>query len=284
MKNPENPCENNVQQCAKSTLSSRLGVSAAAYLALACMASGPALAALSFEVGLARDPDTNALLYREHHLVRRIDGVPSERLVLYRCADGTAFARKRVDYRRSAQAPEFSLEDARMGYGEGLRRRGGADIVWVRDGSDRAERSASLPGAAARLVADAGFDEFIRQQWTTLMAGGSVPLRFAVPSRLESLGFKLSRVGQATHAGEAAEVFRLRLGGVLGWVAPHIDVAYGRDSRRLLRFEGLSNLREDDGRSQLSARIDFPEAARAALEPQWRAFERQPLSACRVRD
>ncbi len=258
------------------------GVAAAVCLALGLVAS-PAHAALSFEEGLARDPESNALLYREHHLVRRVDGQPRERLVLYRCADGTAFARKRVDYRGSVQAPEFSLEDARLGYGEGLRRRGDAGTVWVREGSGRKERSAALDDARARLVADAGFDEFIRGQWSALSAGKSVPLRFAVPSRLESLGFKVSRVGQATHAGEAADVFRLRLGGVLGWVAPHIDVAYGRESRRLLRFEGLSNLREDDGRSQLSARIDFPRPARAATEQQWQAFQDQALSGCRVR-
>ena len=33
-------------------------------------------------------------------------------------------------------------------------------------------------------LSDAGFDEFIRDNWTPLVAGESVPLRFAVPSRL----------------------------------------------------------------------------------------------------
>lgn len=248
------------------------------------LATPGAQAAISFEEGLAHDPGDNRLLYREQHLVRRQDGQPLERLVLYRCADGTAFARKRVDYRGSTQAPEFSLEDARLGYGEGLRRDGDSDAetVWVRAGVGAEERSAVLDDPA-RLVADAGFDEFIRGHWQPLLAGESVELRFAVPSRLESLGFKVVRVGATRFAGEPAELFRLRLGGWLGWIAPHIDVAYGRDSRRLLRFEGLSNLRADDGASQLLARIDFPAAARRAGEPQWRDFASTPLSACRVR-
>jgi hypothetical protein len=239
-----------------------------------------AQAAISFEEGVARDPQDNALLYREQHLLRRQDGQLLERLVLYRCADGTPFARKRVDYRVSPQAPSFSLEDARDGYGEGLRRGGGGDTVWVRDGGS--ERSAALRGHP-QLVADAGFDEFIRRNWRPLLAGESVPLRFAVPARLESLGFKVSRIGAARFGGEPAELFRLRLGGWLGWIAPHIDVAYGRDSRRLLRFEGLSNLRADDGGSQLQARIEFPVPAVDAGEPQWRAFAGTTLSACRVR-
>ena len=241
-----------------------------------------AQATISFEEGLARDPRSDELLYREQHLVRRQDGQVLERLVLYRCSDGTPFARKRVDYRPSAQAPSFSLEDARGGYGEGLRRSDGVQRVWVREGAGKAERSAPLD-AEARLVADAGFDEFIRRNWRPLLAGESVPLRFAVPARLESLGFKVSRVGAAEFGGEPAELFRLRLGGWLGWIAPHIDVAYGRESRRLLRFEGLSNLRSDDGGTQLLARIEFPRPAVGAGEPQWRDFARAPLSACRVR-
>ena len=267
----------------KAALSGRLQrIASALFLGLAGLASGPAAADLSYEEGVARDPDSNVVLYREQHLVRRVDGAPSERLVVYRCPDGTAFARKRVDYRDSRQAPAFTFEDARDGYGEGLRRRGQAARVWVREGRDQTERSAPL-AAANLLVADAGFDEFIRRQWQPLLAGESVALRFALPARLESLGFRLKRVGSAQVAGETAELFRLKLGGLLGWVAPHIDVAYGRESRRLLRFEGLSNLRDDDGDSQLSARIDFPRAAKAAAEPQWQAFEALTLSACRVR-
>ncbi|MBP6597358.1 MAG: hypothetical protein KA196_07565 [Arenimonas sp.] len=244
---------------------------------------GGAQAALSYEEGLARDPRTNLPLYREQHLVRRDGGTPVGRLVIYRCLDGTAFARKLVDYRRSSQAPDFALEDARLGYAEGLRRAGSAISLFVRERATEPKRTAALAASPVTLVADAGFDEFVRDQWLRLQAGTSVPLSFAVPSRLESLGFKVYRVGSLELGGEPAELFRLRLGGLLGWIAPHIDVAYGRDSRRLLRFEGLSNLREDDGDSQLVARIEFPTPATATNEAQWRDFAREPLSACRVR-
>lgn len=250
---------------------------AAALLAL----SSPARAGLSFEEGIARDAGGDGLLYTEQHLVRREGSRPLERLVLYRCADGTAFARKRVDYRQSVFAPAFSLEDARLGYREGLRRAGGPGEVFVREGAGEAERAAALDPQTG--VADAGFDEFVRQHWDALMAGEAVPLHFAVPARLESLGFRIRRVGDTEVAGEPATVFRLALGGWRGWIAPRIDVAYGRDSRRLLRFEGLGNLRDDRGDRQLEARIDFPRPARPADEAQWRAFASERLSACRVR-
>ena len=57
-----------------------------------------------------------------------------------------------------------------------------------------------------------------------------------------------------------------------------------KDSQRLLRFEGMSNLRDDAGRKQLVARIDFPARDQGATDADWRAASSLPLAACRVRD
>jgi len=244
-------------------------------LALPAMAG----ATLRFEEGVARDPDSNAVLYREQHWLRSAGDRPVERLVLYLCPDGRAFGRKQVDYRRSTSAPAFRFDDSRSGYVEGLRDARGPE-VYFRPGVGAPEKAMALP--SKQLVADAGFDEFIRGQWPALLAGEAVPLDFALPARQESMDFTVRRVGDARIAGEAAWIFRLRLGGVLGWVAPHIDVAYGQQSRRLLRFEGVSNVRDDSGRKQLIARIDFAQPSRAVEDGQWQTALNTPLLACAV--
>lgn len=234
---------------------------------------------LRLEEGVARNPRSAAELFREQHWIRSAGDQAIERLVLYRCPDGTAFGRKRIDYRNSAMAPEFFFEDLRSGYREGLRQ-GDQTTVFFRPDGKSAERSARL--ASTRVVADAGFDEFIRLHWSRLLAGDSVPLEFAVPSRLRSFSFSVSRTGETTLANEKAWVFRLKLDGWMGWLVPSIDVSYAQRSRRLLRFEGLSNLRDDAGDQPLIARIDFAEPARAASEGQWQAALQAPLSACRA--
>lgn len=245
---------------------------------LACL-PGVAAASLSFQEGVARNPDSGAVLYREQHWLRS-DGVrPIERLVLYRCPDGRAFGRKQVDYRHSAAAPAFHFDDVRSGYTEGMRDDAGPS-VFFRPARGASEQSAAV--AAPRLVVDAGFDEFIRSRWQALLSGAAVPLDFALPARLESLGFTVRRIGAARLAGEPAWVFRLRLGGMLGWVAPHIDVAYGQQSRRLLRFEGISNVRDDRGGKQTTARIDFPQPAQPVGDEQWSAAMTTPLLACAI--
>lgn len=245
------------------------------------LASAPSLvaaASLSFEEGVARNPGTATEMYREQHWIRREGEQPVERLVLYRCPNGSAFARKQIDYRPSALAPNFTLDDRRAGYREGLRRSPGP-VVFFRENGKTTERSASAGGAP--LVVDAGFDEFIRKQWAPLVAGKTLPLNFAVPSRLRSMSFSVSRAGEGQIAGEKSWLFRLKLTGLLGLIAPSIDVSYGQQSRRLLRFEGMSNLRDDAAGKPLIARIDFVNPARAASEGQWQAALNAPLSGCR---
>ena len=94
--------------------------------------SNMASANLRFEEGIARDPDSHRSIYREQHWVRFSQQMPVERLVLYRCIDGTPFARKRVNYQPSAQAPAFEFIDVRKGYVEGLRYQQNKAALWYR--------------------------------------------------------------------------------------------------------------------------------------------------------
>lgn len=244
-------------------------------LALPCLlatllAIVPAHAGLLAMDGDARSPDRSRLLYREHHLIRQDGDRPLERLVLYRCPDGRAFARKRIDYRASALAPDFELVDAR-GHREGLRREGGRVLVWS---GDDAPRALSAPGTP--LVADAGFDEYLRRHWTAATSGRPQRIAFAVPAYGRSLSFKVR--GQPPRDVAAPHRFELRLDGVLGRLAPAIRVEYD-DQRRLRRFVGLTNIRDARG-DQVEAEIVFAGSPRAVDPAAWQAASGTPLAAC----
>lgn len=243
---------------------------------LATLAATPAAATgVTAYQGLARAVDGDTLLYEEHHLLRNEDQRPRERLVLYRCPDGAAFARKTVRYGDSLQAPEFDLRDARFGYREGFE----LGSSFVQRSAQAALQRETLP-AREDFVVDAGFDEFVRAHWGALQRGDAVRLDFLIPSRLAVYGFKLRRLRSESIDGEPATVFRLALAGVFGWFADAIDVAYRDHDRRLMRFDGLTNIRRDASEN-LVARIEFPpEREQAASDADWQAALREPLSAC----
>lgn len=232
--------------------------------ALLALSVGDVTAAVAIQYeGTAQLAEGNAFAYREMHYLERNDDGAGERLVLYLCKDGQAFARKTVSYGAGSLAPDFALEDARNGYREGVRTVGGKRSVFVKYGAKR-ERSAPLPDVDG-LVADAAIDDFVTQHVDRLVAGESVRIPMLVPGERDFMVFKVKREGATQIDGESALVFRLTLGAWYGRFLPHIDVTYTSDDRALRRYEGLSNLR-DLKLDNLVVAIDFPPAARAPLD------------------
>lgn len=227
--------------------------------------------------GVARAPQTQDVLYAEQHWLHVIDGQPIERVVLYRCPSGSAFARKQVDYRPSRIAPAFALDDVRSGHREGLSYDDdGIARIFFRESANDTSESALLD--ATSLVADAGFDEFIRLHWDQLLAGETVALAFAVPARGTSYRFNARRV-TGRNSDDTRVRFRLRLDGVLKWLAPAIEVTYRKDTRELASFRGVANLRDARGK-QMQAWIDFPEPARNSTQGAAQNARALPLLAC----
>lgn len=215
---------------------------------------------LSF-VGYARAIEGGALLYIESHLVSDAGTPREQRVVLYRCPrDESYFARKQLTYSELRTRPTFTLDDARTGYREGLRSTDAALEVFHRDATDQPLRTRPL-SRAEEVVADAGFDEFVRARWNDLDAGRTVRFPFLVPSRREALTFKVKKHHDTTVENAPASVIRLNLGGWLGYFLPHIDVTYRKSDRQLLRYLGLVNVRDAKG-DNLTAQIDFPIAER----------------------
>ena len=163
------------------------------------------------EIATARDLDSRELIFREQHLVRFADGAPDERLVMYRCLDGKAFARKRVRYADTPEAPSFQLEDARSGYREGAEQTSaGTRVAWTAPGGE--EASALLPpGTALSEGQDVERQlERVRAERPDLVLCG---LGLANPLEAEGLATKwsielvFSPIHGCDQAGELAELF-----------------------------------------------------------------------------
>ncbi len=244
-------------------------------LVLALCAAGTLNAKTLAYIGEARTLEGKAI-YEEHHLVRFAGAQPAARLVTYRCPDGQAFARKQVDYGTPLFAPKFRLEDQRFGYVEGFDN----GAAFVQAGKAAAEEREAID-AGANLVVDAGFDEFVRQHWDELQAGEAVSLEFLVPSRLSAYKFKLRKIRTETIYDEPASVFELAVSGLLGWFADPLEAGYRDSDRRLMHFQGLTNIRQTLD-SNIVAQIRFPPTREEAssTDAAWATASAEPLSNC----
>lgn len=205
--------------------------------------------------GAAYARDGGQLLYRETHWRYGEDG-STRRLVLYRCPNGAAFARKRVVETAQPSAPDFDFHDGRDGYREGVRSRAGRREVYVQAGATAALRAKAieLPHDA---VIDAGFDAMVRMRWDELGREGGVAVPFLLPSRYAFLDLKLSAAAPLQAQGRAARRLRMSLDRWYGFAIPSIELIYGDRDRRLIEFRGIGTIRDRRGRP-LDVRIVFP--------------------------
>jgi hypothetical protein len=227
------------------------------------------------------------LLYKE---TQYIAANGADRVVLYSCPDGRAFARKRVSATGDAQAPDFELIDAHLGYREGVRDRGTQREVYVQRRANMPEQAAPLSLPAGGVI-DTGFDAFALRHWDELVRGESLPYPYLVPSRRTFFNFKVSRIDAdkpvaAVAAPGRTMTIRLAAGNWLSFLLPHIDVVYDLASRRVVHYEGLSNIRGEDGKNY-KVRADYPLIAAHTDVPQTEvdAALRAPLaSSCAPAD
>lgn len=177
--------------------------------------------ALPTVIGSAYDRETGHLLYVEHHFC------PESRqscMVQYRDSYGELIAQKKLDYSLNPYAPKLTLTDYRRDY----------QVQVAQSGSEN-------------LVVDAGFDNYVRSIWEELDTGKPVRFPFLVAGFDKPFNMRATRVNpQACSPEELCLEIKLD-SWLLGMLASPIQLSYVRESRKLLRFSGVSNLKGTNG-------------------------------------
>lgn len=247
-----------------------------ALLLFALGAGAPvAVRAIDRYEGLAYPLDGGELAYREVHWRFDEDGVPAS-LVLYRCPDGAAFARKTVSYAPGATTPDFEFLDARSGAREGVRTRGKRREVFFRASRGEAVKQQALAIEADAIV-DEGFDAAVRAHWATLAAGRTLRADFLLPSRFGFIGVALRR--DPKRSSPQTLVLDMRIAAWFGFALPATRLTYRAGDHRLQRFEGIGSVRGPRG-GRRPVRIEFPDRLRhaAVTRAELDAAAAEPLS------
>jgi hypothetical protein len=216
-----------------------------AILLLALAASPISTASVLHSIGIARDVSDETIRYIEHHQYL----ASGDHLVTYFDRDGEIMATKAMTYPGLPQHPEITQSDFTRDMDV---KTYSVDHVlhMIRNRSGR-EEAYEIPLDESTIV-DAGFDYFLRDNWRTFDEGVPRSFKFAVAGQKRLLDVEITkRKGPADTAVFTIEPrnFVVRL------VLPKIRVVYGPD-RRLLAYEGVSNLRLPTGQPR-NVSIEF---------------------------
>lgn len=212
--------------------------------------SGAAQDAVRYR-GDAYDLATGKFVYSENHAEFYQGGEHAYSRVSYRDKDGKEFASKLITFKSNRLQPTYELEDARDGYVEGIRRESGETVYFARRKSSEPMKEKRVR-APAPAVFDGGFDYFVREHFDEICAGKNKSFYFAVPIELDFFRFRVAR----QDFGELCRI-NLELDNVVlrQFVKP-IKLWYDSKTKRLAKYEGISNINGGDGKS-LKVRVVF---------------------------
>ncbi|MDX1634358.1 MAG: hypothetical protein R3280_06975 [Marinobacter sp.] len=168
---------------------------------------------------------------------------PTDHEVTYtESGDESPFATKSLTYLHSALRPSFEFRQPR--FDEVMEVENVNDerllIDWQTNEGGTENYRVPIEGL---VVVDAGFDNLVRENWQTLLAGESVDFQFLAPTRGENYDFVLEPAEDDRIT--APHVFRIRpTGFVLGFLVDPILLGYD-DEGALTDYLGLTNVRKD---------------------------------------
>lgn len=198
--------------------------------------------------------DDEKLLYVERHVEKLVDGRLAARDVTYEDAQGNLIAEKSVRYGSDLATPSFEMTDLRTGLVE--RAQVSSENVELFSGLVPKEDEAKTVELPESAVIDAGFDAFMRSNFSAVLEGERLDFEFAVPAAGRFFQFRLEPEGRLSYAGVEAIAVKMKPANLfLRLLVDPIELIYDLDGQ-LLEFRGLSNVADREG-DRYKARIVF---------------------------
>lgn len=203
------------------------------------------LARVSHSVGVARDSVTDTIRYIEQHQYLLTGG----HLVTYFDTEGNVLVERKITYPSLPQHPQiiendFTRNVKMIGYIN-------ANILYTRKKSPNTEEFYEVPLDDSTII-DAGFDTFLRTHWDNFKVGKPQTYKLAITSRQRLLSVNIVKLPGdkgLTPFVVTPKNFLVRL------LLPEIHLWYDQ-SRRLFRYQGLTNLNLAKGQSR-NVSIEF---------------------------
>lgn len=196
--------------------------------------------------------ESGALEYIEEHAITYEGNYVRNSLTTYFDADKSVIGYLQSDYTPSPQACSYTFRDLRRQYKDGVRVETDQICLFRKDGSEAEEESHCLPKDEKQIIGQ-GFHHFIMRHLDAIAKGGVFHVKLVLPSRLDQFNF---RIRKKKIKGENI-LIRLEIDNwFLSLFAPHVDVVYERETGRLIRYEGISNVSDASGRFK-NVRINY---------------------------
>ena len=185
-----------------------------------------------------------ALQYTERHFVKYENGTVSKSQTVYYDPSDRKIGDLISDYTYGPQFGSYDFRDIRAQYKDGAKVANDRVRLFRKESPEDDVEDKYLKRKTDQIVGQ-GFHHFVANNLEQIAQGEVFHVRLVMPSRLDEFKF---RIRQRKIEGDTLYI-RLDIDNwFLRLFAPHVDVEYDLRTRRLLRYEGISNLADASGK------------------------------------
>jgi hypothetical protein len=185
-----------------------------------------------------------ALEYIEHHFLEYEDGKISESRTIYYDPYNQKIGHLISEYSQGPQFGSYDFKDFRAEYQDGAKVTPRGIQLFKKGGSEENVEETTLPRDTGQIVGQ-GIHHFIADNLEAIAKGEIIHVKMVLPSQLDQFDFRIRKralEGDTLYVRLEIDNWFLRL------FAPHMDCEYDMNTRRLLRYEGISNLTDASGK------------------------------------
>jgi hypothetical protein len=219
----------------------RLAVWIGLLVLVSATGAGATVAVERFD-GVARNEAGQIEYVEKHVVIYRENRVHSSRTT-YFDPQNRLIGELQSDYSEGYQFGSYDFVDLRGGLKNGAKVEGDLVRMYTQKDGGRAVETKVIPRVSNQIVGQ-GFHHFIVNNLEAIAAGKMLHVRMVLPAQLDDFKFRIRR----SKIEEDVISIRLEIDHwFLRLFAPHVDTDYHLPSKRLLRYEGLSNLKDPSG-------------------------------------
>jgi hypothetical protein len=225
--------------------------------AFVCKTNKPNVEYLKY-VGNAYTIKSNSFFYVETHQEVKDKNKHVHTTITYTTPNGEVIGFKKLDYSNSYTQPNFKQEDYRNGFSEGAELVTDGVKLFHQEDKNSMLRTKTIK-VPQPFVIDGGFNYFIKNRWSEIESFKIVSFYFVVPNQMDYFSLRLRKKENKVIGGKNCSIIYLEIDNVvLRWIVKPIILTYDTESKRLLTYEGISNIMNAMGKNE-AVKINYPE-------------------------
>lgn len=205
--------------------------------------------------GTAHDLKTGKVIFVESYDVEVDNGRWRSGTTRYATPDGKTIGERKFDFAKDNYVPTYSFDQTNVDYREGITRVDAQqiDLFVVRGGK---RETATIPRVGT-MVGDCGSQPYLIDHLGVLDKGETIHFTLAVAGKTDSFRLRARKVEDRTVDGRRAMRIRIELDSLLRLILPPLELTIDPESKRLIEYSGIANLKDPATQKSFSARIAF---------------------------